>query len=141
MAILPIPPVKAIASAKDAIRQQIVFALNDLDVNQNQEVMVFFKVGKAKEFVLLKVEGENPALVKKVETELRKESIRVPMILEGAYYLKVRFLKDGIENEIVKPEELLRDQLAEKLSSIETSESGKVSVTFLWMTILFALRK
>lgn len=141
MANEPIPPVKSLANAKNAIREQIALSLNNLAVENNTEVVVFFKIGPAKKLILLNIEGESADVTKQVENQLRRRTISVPQMPEGNYFLKVRFTKDGIKNEIYKPEDQIREQLGQTLAAIETANSGSVSVLFSVEKNTFLLKK
>ncbi|NJO67950.1 MAG: hypothetical protein HC830_00540 [Bacteroidetes bacterium] len=138
MAGEPIPPVKSMANSKNAIREQIALSLKGLQAEDNAEVVVYFKIAAAKQMNLLNIIGENAELVKNVENQLRQRTISASQMLEGTYFLKVRFSKDAIKNEIYKPEDLIREQLGQTLAAIEIANSGRVSILFsVEKTLLF----
>lgn len=118
-----------VLKADDFLRNQIVNALSDVSA-VNQEVVIKFAVSEKKGFELLKVEGIDAEVVDVVRAELVSEKIETPAELKGVYTIKVRFADS--ETVAYKPDAatVLRNQIADVLSSVNVAESTSVKVAF-----------
>lgn len=125
-----IPPVNADFMARNSVREQITGALKDVEASENEVVWVYFTVNNKKEFILADVKGENLKLTEKVKNELQKEFIRVPYELIGKYSIKVRFENQESVSFTMEHDTEARTKIAEALNSLNTSETGKVTVFF-----------
>jgi hypothetical protein len=118
-------PAMASADASNVLRERIVRALSDISA-LDQEVVIKFKVSTDNRFEVVSVDGQDKDLVNSVKAEFKNEKISVPAGLDGLYSVKVRFT----DHEVVKEDasEVLRNQLADALSTVNVSESASVNV-------------
>jgi hypothetical protein len=81
---------REVKSAENTVRTQLVVALNDVNVDSNSDVYVYFNVSKAG-FEVIDVNGLDADLASKVKSVLIAKSIVAPSILSGKYLIKIKF--------------------------------------------------
>lgn len=118
-------------ASENSVREQLSSALSNVTVADKGTVFIYFTVTSEKGFELLNVAGENKSLNDQVTSSLKSESILAPTNLKGSFVVKVLFTDKYEVNAPVKATDVLRNEVANVLSTLNVNESTSVSLVLL----------
>jgi hypothetical protein len=129
--------------AKNSVRFQLEQALSDIPNTVTGSVSVYFNVTSKGSFELLKVEGENPDLIKDVSYVLKQSAIHASKYLDGQFCVKISFINnESVSTSSIEPaKDVLRDEIAGLLSSVKTDQAGSVTILFKVKDGIFEVQK